>query len=40
MEQEAALFFKRLEIDFMEMWDDESNTIIHSMSWNKPLVPQ
>jgi len=40
MEQEMAPFFKRLEVDLMEMWDDENNAIIHSKSWKKPLVPQ
>ncbi len=40
MQQEMALFFKRFEIDLMEMWDDESNAINHNLPKKKPLVPQ
>jgi hypothetical protein len=29
MKQELALFFKKLEINLVEAWDDEGNAIIH-----------
>ncbi len=40
MKQELALFFKRLEVNLVEAWDDEGNAIIHSLPWKKPSIPQ
>jgi hypothetical protein len=40
MEKQMAPFFRRLQVNFMEVWDDEGKVVIYSMSWKKPLVPQ
>lgn len=40
IEEQVALFFRRLEVDLMETWDDEGKAIIFSLSWKKPWIPK
>jgi len=37
MKQEMAFFFKRLELDLVEAWDDEGKVIMN-LPWKKPWV--
>ncbi len=40
IEEQVGLFFRRLEVDLMEAWDDVSEAVISSLSWKKPPIPQ
>ncbi len=34
-----VFFFKKLEVNLMEAWDDEGKAIISSLSWKKLPIP-
>ncbi len=39
MKKQVALFFKKLEVDLVKVWDDEGKAIISSLSWKKLQSP-